>query len=310
LTPWWARTGRSGWSTVSGFSLAADQYGRGAREVAYTGASMSITATTAAPMSLPGLAAWRRTWTAEGVRFVGTEGAVTVAHDRPLPAALLSDLLAPQGADFRRGVTAEGEHVVKFTREGRRIACILGDRHMAVVAAETDAPSLAALVDTLAWTLPLRLGAVRARQFEVTSPSGWSVSTRGLTARLDAPDRSAFLTIPAATPLGALDWTERFLYEDTLVGLAPVQPIEASILELPCGLVGEVVRVVARHRDADAPIAFWTALLHDDRYRYTVRLEAAAPSEALEARFAGVIQTVRPIPRPSPRFLGVLFPID
>jgi hypothetical protein len=207
-------------------------------------------------------------------------------------------------------VTAEGEHVVRFTAGDRRTAWILGDRHMAVVETESGSATGAALLETLARTFPLRLGTQRARRFEITPPPGWRVSERDLTIRLDAPDASAFLSIPAATPLGSSDLTDKFLYEEMLVGLVLERPIESWSVGLACGLDGELVRVVARHRDAAAPIAFWTAILADDRYRYTVRLEAATPSASLDDTFAQLVETMRPIPRPAPRSLGVLFPVD
>ncbi len=257
--------------------------------------------------AVPTLAAWHRTWTRDGVRFVGMDGAVTVAHACALPSPLLADVLGRDGA--RRGVTLEGEHVVRFARDGRATAWILGDRHMAVVEAETDAASCTELVDTLARTFPLRLGAQRARRFEVTPPAGWAPTACDLTVRLDAPDGATFLSIPAATPLGDGDLVEKFLYEEMLIGLVP-ERIESWPVALSCGLDGELVRAVARHRDAAAPVTFWTAILHDDRYRYTVRLEAPARTALLDATFAQVVETIRPIPRSTPRSVPALFVID
>ena len=262
------------------------------------------------PLTMPAapvLAAWHRTWTREGVRFVGVDGAVTVAHGRALPSPLLAELLAPRGDGFRRGVTLEGEHVVRFAQDGRATAWILGDRHRAVVEADTASESCTELVDTLARTFPLRLGAQRARRFEVATPAGWCATACDLTVRLESPD--GFFSIPAATPLGDADLVEKFLYEEMLVGLVP-ERIESWPVALACGLDGELVRVVARHRDAAAPITFWTAVLHDDRHRYAIRLEAPARSAFLDSTFAQVVESVRPIPRPTPKSIPALFVID
>jgi hypothetical protein len=266
--------------------------------------------------------AWRRRWTSSGVELTPTTapaaGYVHVAA-RVSPMRSVRTIvnaarreLAERARDVRvtraeRLVTREGEHAVIVSLSAfasqlairRDVGVVFGDDFQAVIDAAYSVEHermFTALFVPLVREFPLLAG-YRWRRVELAPPEGWAARSRGLLTQFYAPtyqrDRS-LLSVPPAAPVDTDTIVQKIVHEDLCMSFVVHEgPIEAPV-ESFFGLRG---KLVALRGEAEGEVAHVHAvILEDDRYRYTARLESAAPIDPEEVLLP-LARSICPVPK-------------
>jgi hypothetical protein len=284
--------------------------------------------------TLPMFAEMRRRWSLEGVTFeLATDpeaGRVEVkfaVYPRPSMVELLDSMkreIAANGGvrDVRvhHGTTVGSEYLglayVTGPTTERAIGAIYGDRHCVLVDAHYSIAQPAKFREFIArmtLAIPLRgCPTVRVRQVRHAVPEGWAVRTRDLTTHLIAPDATTQMTVLPVEPRDQESTTaKKIIYEDIISHPQLTTPITSTSHTTPTGLKAETFVVKGTSPDRRNPFMFSTAILTDERFRYTVRYEDR--NFAHEEVFLSVVNSIEPIP-PSPErapdAMRRLFPVD
>ena len=216
-----------------------------------------------------------------------------------------------------RLVTDEGEYAARVVVHGRRrgqpVAHIVGavfadDFSTRLTARVTDLARLddhVTLVTELLRADRLALG-VRRRRFAFQPPPAWH-PVPGMALDIaffppDYPRSHSCIVVPAAEPVAALpQGPAKLLQEiDERVGLPPGQHVRTTPIATRRNLVGEELMWTRRLPGLEREMHRYLAVLQDDRYYYTLRMDALAHQdlEQEHERFVATACSVESLPAP------------
>ncbi len=242
---------------------------------------------------------------------------------RPLASGVELSKAAPPPPGFeplradaiQEVVTREGEFGVLAFIEGRMngapadlaLGFVLLDDYYARVYGIATAPELLPRLRAIVAELVVHdthaLGYLRRRRYRYRPPAGWTVEQGLFEARwrpASAEDPRAILVGPALpkTP-GLAD----AILADALGGASPADVLRGPYvaLQTPNGLHGRRWPLRANGIDSDV------AILEDDAFVYTVRLDAKSGVPREPDVLAPLLDSIQPIPKPAPEPAGTPF---